>query len=106
MGALDLAQLIGYAYSGIFLGYYLPKINATMSARNEEKRIQRVAKEEGKTVEQVKAEMAEELKRLEAKAQGKTYEPENKALTVPINNSNMIKEELNSFTAKYMKRSA
>ena len=67
LGTLDIAQLIGYAYSGIFLGYYLPKINATMSARNEEKRIQRVAKEEGKTVEQVKAEMAEEIKRLEAK---------------------------------------
>ena len=106
LGTLDIAQLIGYAYSGIFLGYYLPKINATMSARNEEKRLQRVAKEEGKTVEQIKAEMAEELKRLEAKAQGKEYIPEKEAVTVPINKPNMVKEELNSFTAKYMKQSA
>ena len=106
LGTLDIAQLIGYAYSGIFLGYYLPKINATMSARNEEKRIQRVATAEGKTVEQVKAEMAEEMKRLEAKAQGKEYKPEPKAVTIPINKPNMVKEELNSFTAKYMKQSA
>jgi len=63
---LDFAQLIGYAYSGIFLGYYLPKINASMSNANEEKRIAKVAKAEGKTVEQVKAEMAEEMKKLEA----------------------------------------
>ena len=63
---LDIAQLIGYAYSGIFLGYYLPKINASMSNANEEKRIAKVAKEQGKTVEQVKAEMQEELKKLEA----------------------------------------
>ena len=103
LGTLDIAQLIGYAYSGIFLGYYLPKINATMSAANEEKRIARVAKEQGKTVEQVKAEMAEELKRMEAKAQGKEYKPNsdiNKTETT-LDNS-ILKGQLNSFTSKYM----
>lgn len=68
--SLDLAQLIGYAYSGIFLGYYLPKINDKMSRANEEKRIARLAKEQGKTIEQVKAEMAEELKKMEAASSG------------------------------------
>ncbi|MBR6098897.1 hypothetical protein IKP85_04050 [bacterium] len=102
---LDFAQLVGYAYSGIFLGYYLPKINATMSAANEEKRIARVAKEEGKTVEQVKAEMAEELKKMEAQARGEKYEPqkptEDSPATTQLNNS-VLKNQINSFTSKYM----
>ena len=102
---LDIAQLIGYAYAGIFLGYYLPKINATMSAANEEKRIARVAKEQGKTVEQVKAEMAEELKRMEAEAKGEKYIPEKNVASNteynPVDNS-ILKNQINSFTAKYM----
>jgi hypothetical protein len=105
LATLDFAQLIGYAYSGIFLGYYLPKINATMSAANEEKRIARVAKAEGKTVEQVKAEMAEELKKMEAQARGEKYEPQQQASGSPaasqLNNS-VLKNHINSFTSKYM----
>ena len=104
LATLDIAQLIGYAYSGIFLGYYLPKINATMSAANEEKRIARVAKEQGKTVEQVKAEMAEELKKMEAQAKGEKYEPEkqeNSPITAQLDNS-VLKNQISSFTSKYM----
>ena len=71
LSVLNIAQLVGYAYSGIFLGYYLPKINDKMSKANEEKRIAKVAKAEGKTVEQVKAEMAAEIKRMEAEAKAK-----------------------------------
>ena len=105
LGTLDLAQLIGYAYAGIFLGYYLPKINATMSAANEEKRIARVAKEQGKTVEQIKAEMAEELKRMEAQAKGEKYEPAQKPESNFASNyveNSILKNQINSFTAKYM----
>lgn len=105
LGTLDIAQLIGYAYAGIFLGYYLPKINATMSAANEEKRIARVAKEQGKTVEQVKAEMAEELKRMEAQAKGEKYEPAQKSESNIASNcveNSILKNQINSFTAKYM----
>lgn len=76
---LNIAQIVGYLYSGIFLGYYLPKINNKMSMANEEKRIAKVAKEEGKTVEQVKAEMAAEIKRMEAEAAAKNG---NKAIPV------------------------
>ena len=71
LAVLNIAQLVGYAYSGIFLGYYLPKINDKMSKANEEKRIAKLAKEQGKTIEQVKAEMAEEIKKMEAAAAGK-----------------------------------
>lgn len=74
LAALNIAQLVGYAYSGIFLGYYLPKINDKMSKANEEKRIAKVAQQQGKTVEQVKAEMAEEIKKMEAKMSGKPVE--------------------------------
>ena len=77
---LNIAQIVGYLYSGIFLGYYLPKINNKMSMANEEKRIAKVAKEEGKTVEQVKAEMAAEIKRMEAEAAAKNGN--NKAIPV------------------------
>ena len=68
LAVLNIAQIVGYLYSGIFLGYYLPKINDKMSKANEEKRIAKVAKAEGKTVEQVKAEMAAEIKRMEVEA--------------------------------------
>ena len=101
---LDIAQLIGYAYSGIFLGYYLPKINATMSAANEEKRIARVAKAEGKTVEQVKAEMAEELKKMEEAAKrGEKYNSDApKSQNVVKADDSVLKKQINSFTSKYM----
>lgn len=104
LATLDIAQLIGYAYSGIFLGYYLPKINATMSAANEEKRIARVAKEQGKTVEQVKAEMAEELKKMEAQAKGEKYEPLQEATAEKSQNSekSVLKSQITSFSKRYM----
>lgn len=79
LAVLNIAQLVGYAYSGIFLGYYLPKINDKMSKANEEKRIAKVAKEQGKTVEQVKAEMAEEIKRMEAEAKGNKVQKDAKS---------------------------
>jgi len=97
LGALSLAQLVGYAYSGIFLGYYLPKLNDKMSKANEEKRIAKVAKEQGKTVEQVKAEMAEEIKRMEAKASGKP-QPEAQA---PLAN-NILKNKNQEFLSKHL----
>jgi len=106
LATLDIAQLIGYAYSGIFLGYYLPKINATMSAANEEKRIARVAKEQGKTVEQVKAEMAEELKKMEAQAKGEKYVPDKNIKQTEKQNLagyNVLKGQLDLFTSKYLK---
>ena len=103
LAKLDIAQLIGYAYSGIFLGYYLPKINATMSAANEEKRIARQAREEGKTVEQIKAEMAEELKRLQAKAKGEKYEPaQPDKTTQSVLNNSVLKNQISSFTAAHL----
>ena len=110
LGTLDIAQLIGYAYSGIFLGYYLPKINATMSAANEEKRIARVAKAEGKTVEQVKAEMAEELKKMEEAAKrGEKYVPDEdkksvqtKSEQLNVVENSVLKQQIGSFTSKYM----
>ncbi len=89
---LDIAQLIGYAYSGIFLGYYLPKINASMSNANEEKRIAKVAKAEGKTVEQVKAEMAEELKKLEEQMEARQKAKNNKHQNFTAANNNLNNE--------------
>ena len=98
LSVLNIAQLVGYAYSGIFLGYYLPKINDKMSKANEEKRIAKVAKAEGKTVEQVKAEMAAEIKRMEAEAKAKG----NKGIT-PQNTaaveSEQPSDDKNSFMA-------
>ena len=71
---LNIAQLIGYAYSGIFLGYYLPKINKKMSEANEEKRIARLAKEQGRSIEEIKAELATAKKEMEAKSRGISVE--------------------------------
>jgi hypothetical protein len=105
---LDFAQLVGYAYSGIFLGYYLPKINAKMSEANEAKRIARVAKEQGKTVEQVKAEMAEELKKMEAQAKGETYHSnDNNSETSSKKDekqeqNKFLNNQINSFALKHM----
>ncbi len=110
--SLDIAQLIGYAYSGIFLGYYLPKINASMSAANEEKRIARVAKAEGKTIEQVKAEMAAEMKKLEEQMAAKEAAKKNKKLkTQPVGvaevqpqpvSSNVLNTQINSFKSAHI----
>lgn len=88
LAVLNIAQLIGYAYSGIFLGHYLPKINDKMSKANEEKRIAKQAKAEGKTVEQVKAEIAAEQKKMEEKMSGKKVDSAAKAeKTQPAHNT-------------------
>ena len=71
---LNIAQLIGYAYSGIFLGYFLPMINDKMSRANEEKRIARLAKEQGRSIEEIKAEMEAAKKEMEAKSMGKSVD--------------------------------
>ncbi len=111
LASLDIAQLIGYAYSGIFLGYYLPKINASMSAANEEKRIAKVAKAEGKTVEQVKAEMAEEMKKLEEQMAAREAAKKNKKGKVqnvekPVTSqpqaSNVLNSQINSFKSAHI----
>lgn len=107
--SLDLAQLIGYAYSGIFLGYYLPKINDKMSRANEEKRIAKLAKEQGKTVEQVKAEMAEELKKMEEKMNGSSDKKQNEATTVqettaPQPVASVQNSSLNTFKSRFMQK--
>ena len=101
---LDIAQLIGYAYSGIFLGHYLPMINDKMSRANEERRIARVAKEQGKTIEQVKAEMAEELKQMEAKTAGKTAKKQIKPEqpTQQTSSSKEVHTQLSSFKNRYL----
>ncbi len=104
LAALNIAQLVGYAYSGIFLGYYLPKINDKMSKANEEKRIAKLAQAQGKTIEQVKAEMAEEIKRMEAKASGKTIsEKQNLNTTLSDNGTKTILSDSNkTFLNKHM----
>ncbi len=117
LAILNIAQLIGYAYSGIFLGYYLPKINDKMSKANEERRIAKVAKEEGKTVAQVKAEMAEELKRMNEEAARRNNKKANKTVVPqteePVSeikvdsaaNPEMLTQYNNSFISKYLKTS-
>ncbi len=99
LSVLNIAQLVGYAYSGIFLGYYLPKINDKMSKANEEKRIAKVAKAEGKTVEQVKAEMAAEIKRMEAEAKAKGNNKGITAQNTAAVESDMPSDDKNSFMA-------
>ncbi len=100
---LNIAQLIGYAYSGIFLGYYLPKINKKMSEANEEKRIARLAKEQGRSVEEIKAELAAAKKEMEAKSRGLTIEK-----TKPVDNKptvgkvNSMQANPHDFFEKYM----
>ena len=98
LSVLNIAQLVGYAYSGIFLGYYLPKINDKMSKANEEKRIAKVAKAEGKTVEQVKAEMAAEIKRMEAEAKAKGNKGTTTQNTAAVE-SEQPSDDKNSFMA-------
>ncbi len=115
LAILNIAQLVGYAYSGIFLGYYLPKINDKMSKANEERRIAKVAKAEGKTVEQVKAEMAEELKRMNEEAAARNnkktakiiIKPKEQPLTEQTNSLNpeMLTQYNNSFITKYLQAS-
>lgn len=98
LAALNIAQLVGYAYSGIFLGYYLPKINDKMSKANEEKRIAKLAQAQGKTIEQVKAEMAEEIKKMEAKAAGKSVATE----TQPVQHNTILANSNKEFLSKHM----
>ncbi len=100
LAVLNAAQLAGYAYAGIFLGYCLPMINAKMSNANEERRIAKVAKAEGKTVAQVKAEMAEELKRMNeeaARKSGKKPAIKISATTHAGYGSKLIFNDVNSF---------
>lgn len=43
---LNMAQLVGYAYSALVLGLLIPKVNDEMSKRNEAKRLAKLAAEE------------------------------------------------------------
>lgn len=43
---LNIAQLIGYAYSAIVLGFGIPKLNDYMTGKNEAKRLARLAEKE------------------------------------------------------------
>lgn len=106
---LNIAQLIGYAYSGIFLGYFLPMINDKMSRANEEKRIARLAKEQGRSIEEIKAELEAEKKEMEAKSKGISVdETPNKTLkpktTTNVNSGKVVSMQANphEFFEKHM----
>ena len=100
---LNIAQLIGYAYSGIFLGYYLPKINQKMSEANEAKRIARLAKEQGRSVEEIKAELEVAKKEMEAKSKGLSIEkPESASKLQPAAKTVSMQANPHNFFEKHM----
>ena len=103
---LNITQLIGYAYSGIFLGYFLPMINDKMSKANEAKRIAKLAKEQGRTEAEIRAELEAAKLEMEAKSGGKSVKKS--ANPTKIMNSEKpgkdvsMKANLDDFRTKHM----
>lgn len=55
---LNIAQLVGYAYSAIVLGFCIPKLNDYMTKQNEAKRLAKLAqKEQAQTASETKADV-------------------------------------------------
>lgn len=77
---LNIAQLVGYAYSALVLGFGIPKLNDYMTRQNEAKRLAKLAEKE--------------------KAEGKnTQAVSNAATTIPQNFTSNTLVEKNKFFA-------
>ena len=49
---LNIAQLVGYAYSAIVLGFGIPKLNDYMTRKNEAKRLAKLAAQQNENQSQ------------------------------------------------------
>ncbi len=58
---LNIAQIVGYAYSALVLGLLIPKVNDEMSKRNEAKRLAKLAAEEKAVSETAKTEQNNQI---------------------------------------------